>query len=886
MSGAGDKQIKFTFAVDQRSMETARSAIRQLTSEIKTLVETMSRAGSGISGMGGGGMGGGGGLFGGMTGRQGGVNPSQQATVKGATSLPAQGIAADARALSQMAKAGTDAIRQMTGGLREGVQGQVQQIEQLKRSLRDLNAEYAKMAKGGQAGGAYGGMIQGQMRDVQNQLASAEINQGRAGLGGGFVGSGMKVVNRGGVDMVEPDDKRSWFRRLSDRFDNAQSGGGQGGGGGGIVGMIQKAAPVAAAAAFVKGWDTATTAMQSAEQANVHQQLNQYAWASERRATFGDIFGGTAMAIRGGNISKGWAMAKALRSNAAMESINDVASRKRMIALETGYNAGLGENPTGGMGVMGALMGPLAGGLLQHGTFGASAGQMKQNLANFGRYFINEPGGGGIEGGGVRGGTRTGYDTAEQIEYNKRQQDMSMERAKAVAEEANRIARANPWYAGSLDRVYGEAQGRVSLGRQGGYSGGVDPRTHLDRLDVLEARLTAQGYGTGEYMGARRSLGQTAGWGARGALGTRGLSMGYGGLQGVEQLFNVGAQFGAGGNQFINAVQGTIGRHGMDVTAGGQLAQAYASSMMGSGQFGFGMNGVAGLQGLAAMGATGSPGGDMRMSRMLQAGLGAYGSELSGGIDPLQGALNPSAAVVGMPGQAWAGKNAVMKLSPEAMLDILRSGRVPSYLTALGVGYDDVKSYHDAQQKTVFSRNFGREFNSGSAAGGALEGIQGMGGDWVGYVRQQMKGKKMTSANLEEALTPLSAVLAQGTGMSPEASMGDLMAQLAGEKDFAPGLRGGGAHAAGMAQRDKAALGAQSGVKMEDASRIASVLPTLIKNLNEVVDQYKSNLSASEKGGEQAGSAKGMHAFDTAVAEATRALNDFTGAIKAAPKRR
>ncbi len=882
MSAAGDKQIKFTFAVDQRSVEVARGAIRQLTSEIKTLVETMTRAGQGMQG-----LGGGRGLFGGISNTAGGVNPSREASMKGGSVLTS-GITADARALSASAKAGADAMRQMTTSVKGGLTDQISKIQQLRKELSDLDRDFKKMGGGINWGSNGGGMAAERMsnrqdaREAYNRMAEAEIAAARQvasqNVSGGFVGPGQRIVNKGGIDTVVGGGQSLWERMNTPLFGSGKGGMGER--------MLQSFGMnpnsmrgIGGVAAFVKGWDAMTGGMNNVASANNAQLLADPMQRLNRAAAFGQTFGGTAMAIRGGSISSGWAMKRALENSGMMDVLRDTTLRTQQAHLGTGYDVG---------------------------TFKGLYSQGKQGLFGFGRYLIDHPGalnpfssGDGGTTNDERGrkydaGLSPEYKSKEAIAYTNAMRDMSSQKAQELAQAQRAILAADPRFAATLDRTYGEAGMRVGLGRMGGYSGGIDPRTRLDRMDVLDARLAAQGYNLSEYMSARRNLGGTAGWGYRGALGTQAISMGYGGFSGAEGLFGMGAQFGGGaggGHAMINAIQSSIGGGGgMDVTAGSNMFGGLMQSAMGSGNFGFGMNPQVAMQALAAMGATGETGGDMRMARILQGGMGSWGNRLSGGIDPLQQALNVSAANVGMGGAEWGAKSAVMGLGPTEMLSILRGGpgNMPSYLTDVGASYGDVSGYHRAQQNTMFARNWQGQFGEGTAAAGALSGIQGAGGDWVSYIKGRMGTKGHGS--LESELSPLASVLKAGQGGSAETNMGDLMAQLAGDESFAPFLKAGGAHAAGRAARDIASQGAEGEMKMSDAKYIAGKLGDLINEIKASPARYTGYDAAGKAG---AAAASDLNGFDKSLKTLTASIDNYTKAIdgaaaqvKAGPKRK
>ncbi len=211
---------------------------------------------------------------------------------------------------------------------------------------------------------------------------------------------------------------------------------------------------------------------------------------------------------------------------------------------------------------------------------------------------------------------------------------------------------------------------------------------------------------------------------------------------------------------------------------------------------------------------------------------------------------------------------------------------MPSYLSNLGVGFGDVQGYADASTRSQFARNFGGQFSAGSAAAGALSGIRGAGGDWKAYLGQRMRAKGHGS--LEQELGPLASVLSTGTDFTPEQAMGNLMAQLSGSEQFAPLLKGRGAHAAGMTARDKTSLQAQGEMQISDAKMIANNINTLISEIRKAPERYVAFDAAGKAGGAAAGDLKGfsvaMDAYTKKLGEYTSQLTAAIGATKTKPR--
>jgi hypothetical protein len=203
---AGDKQVKFTFAVDQRSLGAAKQAIASLTSEVKKLVETMARAGQGVS----------------LGGRHwlGGVSSSRPAqsrrsSPRSRAAALTQGIAADAKALSGP-RASTDALGQITRAMRSNFSGQISEIEKLKRELAGLESQYERLkdVAGARPGSPNARRAESAM--IGNELAVAAS---RARSRGTWTSAGLPGLRRLAVRRTQTAAKKKpgFFGGMWDR---------------------------------------------------------------------------------------------------------------------------------------------------------------------------------------------------------------------------------------------------------------------------------------------------------------------------------------------------------------------------------------------------------------------------------------------------------------------------------------------------------------------------------------------------------------------------------------------------------------------------------------------------------------------------------------------
>lgn len=728
-----DKQVKFTFAVDQRSLEQTRNAIRQLTSDIKKLVETMDRAGSALGGLG---KGGGGSLFGGMSGKTGGINPSAQATIKGGSMLT-QGITADAKALSSSARLGVDAIRNLTTGLRDGVMGQVREIERLKGALKDLNSEFQRM--GTQSAGAqdvgYMRVMQQTRQKLQNALADHEIasagQQRLAAEAGGFVGPGQKLVNRGGVDYV--------------------SGGAAGGGASGFDYLgAAKAFGMRMLAAGATVSMLANRANQ-AEVGNAEYGLNVGMRGLANKARVGQSLGQLGMGIRGGDLASSMAYSYLERTGTLGSREGLGTDRERLIQDKSGLSF----------------------------TPGQLAGRAMDWV---GRDIA----------GTARGpGANKLLSTSSMTEANLR-----AEQSAVIAEEKAKMVRdlvaSSPKVASMLNETVSSAFGDIGIARTGAVGLGLNRAGTNTSLAEFKAHALAAGYDPSAVASARAQLGGQAGRGLMGA-GQLMLGLGMGGFGNAGQIYGAGAQFGGGGGSkaamaLLMAAQHGMGRGGMDVTAGGSVA-SMAAGLMGGGNF-MGSSGQGLMEGLMGAGTTGSTGGDMRMARILQSGMGEYGRNLSGQTDNLQQGINMLAAnASGASG--WYAKKALMGINPAQLIEMQRTGKLPQYLADQGLSMENVQGYNKFRNQYAFSRYMDEE-GAGTAVGASVAGVKAAGG-----VGEYMRARGITANSKEgrRLLEQLGTARQATEGGDLESNIGALYAEIAGDKTLTGGGKGRGAGA-------------------------------------------------------------------------------------------
>lgn len=713
MSAGGDKQIRFTFAVDQRSVEVARGAIRQLTSEVKILVETMSRAGSSMQGLGGG-------LLGGVSMKGGNVNASQQSTMKGGSVLT-QGIAADAKALSTSAKVGSDAMRQMTSSVKSGLTDQISAIQRLKSELNTLDNAYRKMGGGINWGSNRGGMGAERgsnrldARDTYNRMAEAEISHATATAANTYssIGPNQKIVNRGGIDMVVDTDGPGLWSRMKTRGDAALSGAGA---------MMSRGAGLAGAGAGVfyagvSAYDASVNAPRElrSETANfgLWQMMNNQRQRAEVNSAYGAL---------------GWKVK------------NDLVARFAMGRIGLGGPVGtVSEGREHLLTEANNLQTSVLGGAKDTST------RLWNRYTQWGANFRH----------GIAPSVFDAADPANNIpqgESNK----LGHDKAQALAAMPGKLA-------GLTNERYDNAVKQIS----------VSDQNYLNQLSsTFQSRLSAQsaarttnaalsGMGTvfsaDEVNSMRAQLGQVAGGQFMGRAASI-LGLQAGGMNGAAGIYGSAAQFG-GGDAFMKSIASASSMTGqkgyVDVAASGQIGQMIAQEMM--------MNGRATPRAMQGMlGATGAMGGNLLAAGQIQRGYGQAGAVGAGATSPMQMALNTIAASQ-MSSSLYGGQY-LQSLTPAEEMDVMRGGAVPGQFGGDAKAGGNIAAYVNQRNARSFF-GYRRGKGAGADADALVDEIRSS-GDFYGTAKSHITGGSSAerSASLKALAYTLGKAQAAGRG--------------------------------------------------------------------------------------------------------------------------
>jgi hypothetical protein len=486
--------------------------------------------------------------------------------------------------------------------------------------------------------------------------------------------------------------------------------------------------------------------------AQLQYNLNSPLYGAAMAAREGGIFGGNTLGIRGGDVARSWAISQVRNTPEYQHVVAN--SYKELIKEQVRRDAPLtfGEAArTGDVSKLWDVQKSRIGGVIadfQQHPLGATWRAAKR-VFSFGFAGNDLP---------------DDVMTTAQQARNTANFQHSADQAQARQTLIESYMHAHPIFGSQLNEFYGGAIGGLEASRAAGISGKFYRRrdgTYADTLSDFEAAANRRGTTGANIAGMRQRLGATAGQGFFYQGGTL-LSPEAGGLGNAANLIGVGAQFG--GNLF-GAVQGMIGQRGrttgrtsLDIAAGQQISDIGMAGMQ-SGNF-QGTSGMGLMGTLGEVGFTGSTGGDMRMARMTAGGMVANDRMMAGQIDPLQNALNFSAAMKVASNLPWSTKAALTKLDTASAMDIVRTGKVPVDLAVRGVTADMVKKYLAAQDQTAFARvstkMLSTEQRSALAAYRA-GGIKGAIGGLKGDAR-------------ERAMHALSSTLTLGTGDTPEAA--------------------------------------------------------------------------------------------------------------------
>ncbi len=895
---AQDKVIKISFAVDP-SLATAKRAIEEITLSVKNLVDQSQAAAKLLGGIGGGAS---------ALPPRPGTNPANQIKHNAAGQAGGgmmKGLAAAATGTAAVYKGAATAaglaFKEMTEGFTKMVDAHEAQVVRLQKIMTNYNTAIGKATPGGGAGGGGGGGGAAAAAAANGGAAAAQAVRVGPGAGGGGGGRGGGGGGAGGGAAG------------GGLFGAGGQGAMFGGQGGIFAGLAQRmglpTGVVGGAAALTTGINVANAFTGSAYEnqlSNINMMVDRPTFMSQGRADMGRIFGGNALAIRHGDIYRGYAQAQLAKEASTKEMLGQdilLEGRRQMENPTTvgGHMAKSGA-VTGGKAIGGAALGSALMGAEQGAPGTVAAMRAGASVLNQYRasnqddgFFARIKRGAARIGSGVLGASATANEwlnNAGSMSGTKIDAKIETERADVIAlkrSQANQMAlqaqrqqeqlerkmMEDPMMQARMNSQYSNALSDASMMRSFGMSGHqvLNKKTgeRFDAGDYMRAKALGQNRDVGELSGAAQEMASVAG---RGFLGKYGASLDAktGGLHNAAQILGVGAQFGGGsyaaGKSFLGGIQGKIGRGGVDVTAGSQIAGFGASSMMASNFVGTSGSGL--MSTLLDAAYTGTTGGDMRKARELAGGMEFREQRAAGGIDQLNKALNLSAAMKAAPEAPWTVRNTLASMQDASILDIIKTGKVPSILSDNGVTADMVEKYYSATNMTKFAR-FGSAAEYGTEEQReAVSRYREAGG--VGYMKGMSKRERERETNL------LAGAYSTGTGTTLTKARADLEIE-----ESAAGLLGGftghGAHDSFSKTSTAAKAGeAQKILMMTDAKAKAEASELFEKQFHMTPERVAANEKARVDG--QKNMVPGGD-VGSAIGGVSTALNALVDALKA-----
>ena len=766
---AQDKTIKITIVVDSAAADKAKRAIIEIKDAVDALVEAAKKAGQGLGNLG---------MNVSSTPGQTGTSPSTQ-TQHGGGQGGAGGLQV---AMTMGAQASGASVKKFAG-----------EYKDYAKSITDTTSKLAA------AQAAEVTRMKGVWSSFKETLKGMDFKGGFAS----FMGGAQTGTNKDGS-----------ARRSGNGFIGTNQAIGQ------TLGIPGWAMGTQGAVGFAAG---AVGTMYSAYGANRAAEnryaLEQPLMNSRVSAQFGATMGANAVAVRHGDLARSWAIDQVKKTDAYKDIISSDYKKRiqEKVILETPTNM----KEAVASGKIGKVwdqftsdVGAGASVVMKHpgkaakelgasalGAVGGFFGVSRKNLGLKENYL-----------GDVN-------DVVKEADVRRQEALVAAApmQAKARQELIENQIKSNPMFASQLNEFYGGAMGQQSLARMAGIGGGFYTRkdgTRADSVADFESRSMGRlGISGGEHAGLMQQMGATAGRGFFYQGGSL-LSPQAGGLSNAGQIFGVGAQFGAGGDWksatgFMKGVQGSIGRGGLDVTAGVQTAGLGMAALT-SGRFQ--ANGGGGMmQTLMEASAGGSTGADMRGAR--EAAMGFHSMDkniMGGGLDPLQKALQYSTAMEVAGNLPWQTQKALANMDAATMMEVLRNpnSAEANALKSKGVTAELMRKMFTGSQSRTFTRVVADQLTDRGKT--ALASFQAGGGN-TNYMRGMVakvnaaraikdpkkRAKAMAAAQgeLDASISDLSAVFEMDRGATTGEARGIVTNMMAMEGN-APKLAGKGAHRA------------------------------------------------------------------------------------------
>jgi hypothetical protein len=685
-------------------------------------------------------------------------------------------------------------------------------------------------------------------------------------------------------------------------------GGGAGGGGGGGIagrgGFIQNTAQAlgvpgwaigaAGIGGAVVGAGLAGWSAWSAQQGAANQYaLNSPMYGAQVAAQGGGMFGGNSVSIRHGDIARSWAISQVKvdkNYSKANEHIASAAYKEEVLtSIKRQAPMHWGEAFRGGIGSMWGLAKSNIG-----NSINDAADLFSHPMDNIKRHWKQ---------GMFSAGNVPGEPTSAFVAREAALREHAMDQPKRRQELIESYMAAHPVFGNQLNEFYNNSLSDLSLSRSAGISGAFVKNkdgTFSDSVANFKARADLLHVGAGELAGFQQTMGATAGRGFFGS-GAALISPQAGGLSNAANIFGIGAQFNGGGgwggaSGFMKGIQGQIGRGGLDVTAGVSVANMGMAAMT-SGNFqadsGSGM-----MSTMLEASAGGSTGRDMRFAREAQGGFNTLNQGIfGGGMDPLQKALNYSAAMEVGGDLPWQTQKTLASMDAATMMEVLRNPQSAQAvgLVSKGITADLVRKYFTASSQRMLSRivpstltGRGQQaYANYQSSGGSTKYLQGLVNN-VESAKKTKGGRKKREKAVSAALGLLDqgesdlASLFEMEGVDHASAMGTVRSLMSMDGVSAR-LHGKGAHRSdttksnrGQVQKTKAKITKEMGDKLAEQEGHG-------KHVSNAVGNVQGNADNEEAGGKATADAvAGGGDLNATIGQLDGILRKFVGQLHSA----
>lgn len=691
----GDKQIKLSVAVDGRSFDQAKSALRDLTALAQNFVKTLNGASIGN-------------LFGGASGRTlgtggGGINAPGKLSAGGGSGGGGGGnplVAAIQANKSLLQSASTDskaAFKVMTDGLRGAIRDQSGEIDKLQAKLRQLNDTYSKLNSSSKAAIAAGvpnpeaqamrqrmmGNMQGEIMDNTSALGGAQksladLHAMDTNPYGGIFGRGSRARRRYGAAMS--DASAGEFEEYAQYEGSMKPSGGGFGGmmrglgytgtgmGGGMGGLMRQAAP---GLAIAGGYEMLHSMQMGRDAAVAQQTLFEGQRRQFTQAGTNQVYGNLGMQMKG-DVNMALAMGGLTGSDIA-----GAIGKEQMKALLT--QAHQQAKATGGLGAAKEDTQDWVARMLDASEENMSAQDQTVRSMALEQGLSQLP---------VKAAER--LHATVQAKYQAQNMQTQADLSTLVGSHYERMGQQRAYGSSKMVQTDVDENGNPVYASAAAMSG-IGTKFQSEEVNAMRGQL--RGAVGNRHVGAALSmLGYQAG-GLGNAVGLYGGAVGYGNAGSFMSALARGAGTKAGYN---------------DVPVAGQVGAMYQAGMQGGDMF---TSGIAGMQGV--MSVSGAMGGDLRAGREVGQGFQALSNYQSGGIDRLQQGINVLASVQAAGSGKLYEQEAYRNMSTAQRMDLMRqiaSGDIksdkdlPEELRLQGVTVEGFKKYGQAQDKFMFSR--------------------------------------------------------------------------------------------------------------------------------------------------------------------------------------